>query len=591
MTGAPYQHPKSALRTRRRVRFGMSIMLALMLIVSGRLLMIQGFDLDGNAAAAEKQRTKVQTLAATRGEILDVDGKVLARTVLRYDIVVDQVNNAADKFTRLNRQTQRRETISRDQGIRELSEVLGIAEPDVRAAVSGDKRYNVVAKRVTPETEQKVAALRVPGISAVAAPQRIYPMGQVAGNLVGFINEDGTGSGIEYTLNDQLSGKDGSRTYQMGKDGIVIPTAPVRVTPAQDGQSVRLTIKADLQYVAQQAIADQVRKLKAAWGNVVVIEAKTGKVVAMAEDTTIDPNNPGATKPEARDSRAVTNAIEPGSTQKAITAAAAIQEGKATPMTQLVIPPKLSIGGQSISDASPHGTINRTFAGVIGESLNTGTVMIGSRLSLQQRYDYMRKFGIGQRTGIPLPGESGGLLAAPNTWDGRQRYTVLFGQGVAQTPLQTAMIYQTLANNGVRLQPRLVDSVIKGDGTVDQPEMAPGTQVVSQNTAQQVRDMLEGVVTAGPSTGISVPGYRVGGKTGTAESPAPGGFSGFTASFAGMAPMEDPQYVVLVTVQHPQGDIFGITQAPVFNNVMTQVLQAAGVPPSTTPPVKPPQSF
>ncbi|MCW1249545.1 penicillin-binding protein 2 [Acaricomes phytoseiuli] len=566
-------------------------MLALMLLVSGKLLLVQGFDLGGNAEAAEKQRTQVQTLAATRGKILDANGKVLAETVLRYDIVVDQVNNAVAEFTRLNPDTQQRDTISRDQGISELAGLLGMPEADVRSAVTGDQRYNVVAKRVTPDVEQKIAALRIPGISAEATPQRIYPMGPVAGNIVGFINEDGSGSGLEYTMNKELSGENGSRTYQMGKDGILIPTAPVQVDPAQDGETVQLTINADIQFMAQQAIADQVRNLNAAWGNIVVIEAKTGNVVAMAEDTTMDPNKPGDTAPEIRDSRAVTNAIEPGSTEKAVTAAAAIEEGKVDPLTQMVIPPQLTIGGQTIKDAMPHGTINRTFAGVIGDSLNTGTVMVGSQLSRQQRYDYLNSFGIGQPTGIPLPGESPGILAPAEQWDGRQEYTVLFGQGVAQTPLQTAMIYQTLANGGVRLQPRLVDSTTNANGTVEEAPASEGTQVVSQDTAQQMRDILESAITATPNNKASVPGYRVGGKTGTAESPAAGGFNGYTASFAGMAPMDDPQYVILVTVQHPQGDIFGISQGPVFSNVMTQVLQEGNVPPSNTPSVKLPQSF
>lgn len=545
----------------------------------------------GYAEAAVQQMTKTQTLAANRGEILDANGKVLAQTIVRYDIVVDQVNNNAATTYKRPGADGKTEVVTRDTGISELAATLGMNSEQVRKLLTGTARYQVVAKSVTPELEDKVAALLIPGIASQPVSKRTYPLGQVAGNVVGFMGPDGGGSGLEQTLNDKLTGKDGSRTYQMGKDGIVIPGAPTTVVPAANGQNVKLTLNADLQYYAQQAISNQVKAQRAEWGNIVVVQVKTGNIIAMAEDTTVDPNNPGATKAEDRGSRIVTNAIEPGSTEKSITAAAAIQEGKATPDTHLTIPPTYTIDGQTFSDAEDHGTVNMTFSGVLAESLNTGTVMVGSKLSPQQRYDYLHKFGIGQKTGIPLPGETAGILATPDKWDGRQQYTVLFGQGVAQTPLQTAMAYQAIANNGVRLAPRLIDSYIDSNGVETKTPQAPGTEVISQQTAQQVKGMLEGVVTAAHYNDINVPGYRVGGKTGTAESPTAGGFSGYTASFVGMAPMENPEYVVLVTVQHPQGNIYGVTQGPVFNSVMGQVLQTYQVPPSTTPAFKPQTTF
>ncbi|WP_179389054.1 peptidoglycan D,D-transpeptidase FtsI family protein [Psychromicrobium silvestre] len=567
-------------------------MMALLLIISGKLILVQGLDIGGYAEAANAQLTQTQTLAASRGEIVDANGKVLAQSIVRYDIVVDQLNNVgASDFKRLSADGKTLETVTRDTGIDELANALGIDSMQVRKLVTGTSHYNVVAKSVTPELEAKIAELRIPGIASQAVSKRVYPMGQVAGNVVGFMGANGGGSGIEQTLNDQLTGTDGSRTYQMGKDGIVIPSAPTTIKPAVNGQTVKLTINSDLQYYAQQAIANQVKAQGADWGNIVVVQVKTGNIIAMAEDTTVDPNNPGATTPDDRGSRIVTNAIEPGSTEKTVTAAAAIQEGKITPESHLVIPPTYTIDGQTFQDAETHGTINMTFSGVIAESLNTGTVMVGSKLTPQQRYDYLSKFGIGKKTGIPLPGESAGILATPDKWDGRQQYTVLFGQGVAQTPLQTAMIYQAIANNGVQLPPRLIDSYTDANGVETKTPQAAGTEVVSPQTAQQVKGMLEGVVTAAHYNDINVPGYRVGGKTGTAESPTAGGFSGYTASFVGMAPMEDPQYVVLVTVQHPKGNIFGITQGPLFNSVMGQVLQTYQVPPSTTPAYKPKQTF
>lgn len=593
MVGPAYQKVKKPLsrQSKGRLRLGLGLMLAMLMLITGKLVFVQGFDVGNNAEAAQAQRTTVQTLPATRGQIVDINGKVMAQTVMRYNIVVDQANYAAavDQVKRIGAKDI---NTLQTQWAQDLSRLLSIDTNTIQQSLEGTLRYKVIAKDVTPAVESQVAAVKVPGVSSEAVPKREYPMGQVGGNIVGFINQDGSGSGLEYTQSKLLQGTDGSRTFQRGADGILIPGAPSQLTPAKDGQTVRTTINSDLQYYAQQVISDQVRKQKAEWGNVIVVNAKTGDIVVMAEDSTVDPNDPGAASAAARQSRSVTDAIEPGSTEKALTSAALIQEGITTPSSRYVIPPTYTIDGQTFSDELSHGTINRTFAGIIGESLNTGTTMVGSKMTPQQRYDWLRKFGVGSKTGIPLTGESPGILATPDNWDDRTQFTVLFGQGVSQTPLQTAMIFQTLANNGVRMAPRLVDAYIDPDGTEHKTPGAQATNVVSPNTAQQVRDILEGVVTMNHYNDVEVPGYRIGGKTGTAETfSSDGKLTGITASFAGMAPMEDPQYVVLVTVQHPQGSVLGISEGPVFNQVMGQVLQTYSVPPSTTPAVRPPQSF
>ncbi len=604
-TGKDRMTTKTLGQNRLRLRVGLGIVLALLLIISGKLFMIQGLDAGSMAEAAVMQRTVVTKLPATRGEILDANGKVLAQSIIRYNITVSPKNNTTagelktGEFRRLNPVTGKVDDVSRDKGLQELADVLGLKVEDVRKQATGTGDFAYITKDVTPGVEAKVMALGLPGIYSEPTSQRTYPLGAVGGSIVGFIGPDssgaatGGGSGIEQTLNAKLQGTDGSRTYQRGANGIVIPTAPEESKAAVDGETVKLTINSDLQYYAQQAISNQVKKLGAQWGNIVVVQAKTGKVVAMAEDSTVDPNRPGETAAANRGARSVTAAIEPGSTEKTVTAAAAIQEGKVSPLSHVLVPPTYTVNGQTFSDAFTHGTEQRTFAGIIGDSMNTGTVMVGERLSKQQRYDYLHNFGVGQSTGIPLPGENKGILAAPDKWDGRQEFTVLFGQGVSQTPLQTAMIYQTIANNGVRLQPQLIESYIDPDGTEHKVAQAPGTEVVSPQTAGDVKDLLESVVTAADAKDISVPGYRVGGKTGTAEAVKDdgSGFQGYTASFVGMAPMEDPQYVVLVTVQRPQGDIYGISQAPVFNSVMSQVLHTNNVPPSTTPSVALPQRY
>jgi cell division protein FtsI (penicillin-binding protein 3) len=285
----------------------------------------------------------------------------------------------------------------------------------------------------------------------------------------------------------------------------------------------------------------------------------------------------------------VTAAYEPGSVQKMITAAALIEEGKSSPLEKFTIPPTYSVDGQTFSDAFEHGTEDRTLAGILGWSMNTGTVMAGQRLSKEQRYDWLKKFGIGEAPQIGLPSEAQGILTPPDQWDGRQEYTVLFGQGVSQSTLQTVRSYQSIANDGIMLQPRLIDSYINPDGTEEKVPAADPRQVVSKDTAKQVRDILESAVTEGQIKEAAIDGYRVGAKTGTSQSPCDDGVSGFcgyTASMIGMAPMDDPRFIVEVVLQRPKGSIYGITNGPVFRSVMSQTLRTFNVQPSTGEPAR-----
>lgn len=572
--------------TTRRLRAGLAVMLMLLLVLGGRLFQVQGLDPDGMAQAAIDNRVRSFPIAPLRGDIIGAEGDVLATSVQRYDITVDQ-QNVLDEFTRITPGNEL-EKVTKEQAVQDLAAVLGHSPETVNEAITGDDRFRYVAKSVSPAVRDKVMDLGVPGIVAQATSLRTYPSGAVAGSIVGFLGSDNSPlAGVELTKNDELSGKPGEITYQIGADGIPIPTAPRNEKPAVDGKTIQLTINQDIQWFAQQQIASQVEELDAEWGNIVVLEAKTGRIAAMAQSKSPDPNNPGATPADRRQALSVTEAFEPGSTEKMITMAAAIEEGIADPLSEFTVPPTYTVNGQSFSDAFDHGTEERTMAGIFGDSMNTGTVMIGEQLTKQQRYDWLRKFGIGEKTGIPLPGETAGILAEPQNWDGRQEFTVLFGQGVAQTALQTAAAYQTIANDGVRLEPRLIDAYIDPDGTRHEVSTKPGSRVVSSGTAQKVQDMLETTVTDAGAQLAQMDSYRVGGKTGTAEAPsAQGGYDGYTASFVGMAPMEDPQYVIGVTLQRPQGDIYGITTTPTFTAVMGQVLHTFDVPPSTGKPAK-----
>ncbi|TAP40608.1 penicillin-binding protein 2 [Arthrobacter sp. S39] len=571
-------------------------MLTLLLVVGGKLFLVQGLDVGGMAEAALNKRMTQTVLPAERGSILDADGTVLANSVIRYNVVVDQtVNTKTETFKRLETVDGQEKLVdvSRDQGISELAGALGMDKDDVRKAVTGESRYYIVAKDLKPDVEDRISKMQIPGIVTEGVSKRVYPNGSVAGGIVGFLQDGYTGqAGIEQTQDELLKGKDGKRLFEIGADGLRIPVGLDELTPPEDGKDVKLTLNSDLQYFAQQAIQSQSDKLGAEWGIIIVMDAKTGNLIAMADTNSPDPNNPGLVAAKDRGVRSVAAAYEPGSVEKMITAAALIEEGKSSPLDTFTLPPSYTVDGQTFSDSFAHGTEERTLAGILGWSMNTGTVMAGQRLSKEQRHDWLQKFGIGEAPDVGLPSTASGILTPADQWDGRQEYTVLFGQGVSQSTLQTVRAFQTIANNGVMLQPRLIDSYISPDGSEEKAVQQPPRQVVSDNTAQQVQDILESAVTEGQIKDAAIDGYRVGAKTGTSESPCDdgkSGFCGYTASIVGMAPMDDPRFIVEVVLQRPKGSIYGITQGPVFRSVMSQALRTYNVQPSTGEPARLPQ--
>ncbi|WP_255768436.1 peptidoglycan D,D-transpeptidase FtsI family protein [Pseudarthrobacter sulfonivorans] len=577
----------------KRLRLGLGVMLTLLLVVGGKLFMVQGLDIGGMAAAALDYRMRETTLPAERGSILDANGTVLANSVIRYNVVVDQtVNTKTETFKRFEKVDGKDKLVdvSREQGLTELASVLGMSQDAIREAVTGKQRYYIVAKDLKPDVELKVSKLSIPGVDTVGVSKRVYPNGSVAGGIIGFLQDGTTGTaGIEQTQDGLLRGEDGKRLFEIGADGLRIPVGVDELTPPKDGKNVKLTLNSDLQYFAQQAIQSQSDKLGAEWGSILVMDVKTGNIVAMADTNSPDPNDPGRVAAKDRGVRTVTAAYEPGSVQKMITASALIDEGKSSPLDTFTLPPSYTIDGQTFTDAFTHGTEERTLAGILGYSMNTGTVAAGSRLTKEQRYDWLRKFGIGEAPDIGLPATASGILAPADQWDSRQQYTVLFGQGVSQSTLQTVRAFQTIANNGVMLQPRLIDSYVSADGTEEKVAPQPTRQVVSDNTARQVRDILESAVTEGQIKDAAIDGYRVGAKTGTSESPCDdgkSGFCGYTASMVGMAPMDDPRFIVEVVLQRPKGSIYGITNGPVFRSVMSQTLRTFNVQPSTGEPAR-----
>ena len=568
-----------------RSHIGVVLVLGLLVVLGIRLVWVQGFDAAGRAEAAAGERSRTEVVPALRGEIRDTHGNVLARTLQRYDVTVDQ--SLVREFERpLADGTT--ETVTPTQAVYQLADALELEDTEVKDALDGDKQFEYVARGVTPEQWNTVRELGLPYVYGQPSSDRIYPNGPVGGSVVGFMGGDDEAlGGIEQTQDEFLRGTDGSRTFEISADGVRIPVAPQEESPVEDGSSVQLSIDSDVQFFAQQAVTERAEELDAEWGTAVVMRIEDGAVLALADSSTVDPNDIGSAEAEDLGARAVTQAVEPGSTQKILTAAAAVEEGVATPHTEITVPPFLEIDGQKITDAFDHGEQRRTFAGIIADSMNTGTVLVGGRLDPEQRHAWMQRFGVGETTGIELPGESPGILTSADQWDVRQQYTVLFGQGVAQTPLRTATIFQAIGNGGVQVEPRVVESVLAPDGTSTPVERPEGERVVSEETAEQVLDMMEVTVTQGGAKEAAVEGYRVGGKTGTAEAPSPeGGYDGYTTSFVGVAPVEDPQYLVAVTLQRPEGDVRAIGTTPTFSKIMGQVLRHYDVPPSTTEPVR-----
>jgi cell division protein FtsI (penicillin-binding protein 3) len=560
-------------------------------LFAAQLLRIQGLDATSLASNALGSRIRTVPLPATRGQIQDADGKPLALSVDRRNVTVDQTIVGGYKVPRGATAAQVAaldpETTGVTGAARALAPVLGMSVSATKAKLTGTRKFLYVTKGITPEVWDHVASLQIPGIFSEQTSERVYPQGALAASLVGFMGNDGKPlGGLEYSLNKALSGQPGSIRYEKDPQGSIIGTAPVDQTNPVAGQSVRLTIDQDLQWKAETLLADQVRKTGALSGTAVVMDTRTGDLLALAAAPTFDPNNYGKAPPTSLVNQALAGVYEPGSTSKVMTASAALEEGVVTPSTPVTVPGTLKRSDRTFHDAESHGTEHLTFAGVLAKSSNIGTIEVGERMTPQTMWGYLNKFGVGQPTGLNFPGESAGILADYKDWSGSQRYTVLFGQGLSVNAVQAAGVFQTIANDGLRMPPRLVDGYVSGSGDVTMTGPSSGVRVVSPAVARELRIMLEGVVSNdGTAPAAKIPGYRVAGKTGTAQrfDPTCGCYRGFTASFIGMAPADAPRLVVAVTLQRPvRGHFGGAVAAPIFQQIMSYALARLDIPPTGT---------
>lgn len=570
------------VRSRFRFRVVLVAVCILASLYAGRLFEIQALDASALASSALDERLRNNTVLAERGEILDRDGDVLASTAGMRDITVDQRLVATYQDPDDPRRAGPRAAADR------LAPVIGMDVETVAQALTGDAPFGFVARDISPEVWRKVVDLRVVGIFSVETSRRTYPAGSVAAGIVGHVDAEGIGAGgLERAMQETLAGEDGWSRFEVSGESRAarpIPGGAAEELAPVDGQDVQLTIDRDLQWQAESAAAEAVAQSGAQSASVVVQDVRTGELLALATVPSFDPNDPGAANPADLGNRAVSEVFEPGSTSKVITIAAALEEGVVEPGTQFSVADSIERGGTTFGDSHPHPVQQLTVAGILAESSNVGTILAAEQMDNDTLHAWFRAFGYGERTGIELPGETPGLLAAPEDWSGSQRYTVMFGQGVSVNALQVSSVFQTIANDGVSIAPTVVTGTRSADGRLLPEPTGRAERVLSEETATTMQSILESAVGEGGTGGNAVvDGYRVAGKTGTAQryDDTCGGYCGYTASFAGFAPADDPSVVVSVSVQDPvRGYYGGTTAAPVFQKVMSAALASQAVPAS-----------
>jgi len=570
----------------KRMRIFTAIIIVIAIFFVGRLFQVQVLLADDINKESLASRSVSQVLPALRGQILDSTGKVLAKSVFKYDINVAPIHVGPIKKTVDGVTVE----IPVSQLVAQLAGILAMTPEEVSAKIAGTSNYANIKRGVDSKAYDQIRKLGINWIYYDKRSSRTYPSGAVAGSVLGFLNPDGEPfGGIESQYQKCLAGQNGTESFEKSEDWVKIPDSVVTTTQAVNGRNVHLTINADLQYFAQQVLTQNVAKLKADWATAVVVEVKTGKILVAAEAPTMDPNAPDKSNSASRHARVFESAFEPGSVIKAITAATLLDQGKATPATQTIAPYSWKVpgsGGYVVTDSHSHPPEKLTLTGVLRESSNTGIMKLGEAVDAKTRFDYLVKFGMGKKTALKFPGEAAGIALPYDKWDGIKKYVSMFGQGFSVTPLQSAMMYQAIANKGVSLAPVLVEGCEDSYGNLVKAAAKPGHRVLSESTAKSTLDMLEKVVEQGGiGKRAAVPGYRVGGKTGTAQitDPATGDYGNlFAISFIGMAPIEDPQYVVAVTAYKSRTIRNSLGATPIFKAVMEQVLRTFRVAPSTT---------
>ncbi|WP_437177601.1 peptidoglycan D,D-transpeptidase FtsI family protein [Corynebacterium stercoris] len=615
-------------------------------ILIGRLFWVQvvwGPDLREQAQA---QRARLYTDPARRGEIVDREGNRLAYTMQARSLTVSPITLRKElreqqelqmRIDGLSKESieaqidarvedvlrtmaneipvmigdgvvEREETekeSSRSKAASDAPRTVGnVSAREILDKLHAETNYEVLVRNVDPDVAAQVAKA-FHGVAADHQDIRQYPNGAIGENILGKVSMDGHGQfGLEASSDAILTGINGRSTEDVSADGQAIPGTLRDVVPAVDGSRIELTIDLDLQTFVQQTLEQAKANSLALDAQAVVLDARTGEVLAMANTGTIDPN--GDVQKQLNEGRdfdndSISHPFEPGSVAKVITAAAAIEEGLTDPFEVHQVPGSIDMAGVTVRDAWAHDVAPYTTAGIFGKSSNVGTLQLAQRLGEERYWEYLQRFGIGRTTGVELPNESAGLLPALEQWSGGTFANLPIGQGMSWSALQMAGVYQSLANGGERIEPRIISKVIGPDGEeIEQPEPAR-TRVVSEETARTTVDMFRSAfqsdpmgLQSGTAGGNELEGYQLAGKTGTAQkvNPETGAYSQsqFWITFAGIAPANDPRFVVAIMLDEPQrgplrGGMGGQSAAPVFTEIASWLLNRENVPPS--PPAEP----
>jgi cell division protein FtsI (penicillin-binding protein 3) len=561
-------------RSQRRLTRFLACQLVLTLVLAVRLVSIQVVSAQEYRGLAAAQTQRELELPPRRGKLYDRGGEPLALSLSAATVYANP-------------------RVLADNGIDPREVALPLARllerpvDELVALLAKDAGFVYLARQVPRQVGEQVSAMTLPGVAVLEEPTRVYPAQGLAAQVLGFAGIDNEGLyGLERQYDDLLAGRPGRLRLERAPGGLDIAAAPREALPPVPGADLVLTIDRQIQHAAERALAGALERYEAIGGSAVVLDGRSGEILAMASAPGFEAAAIGAADDYARRNRAVTDVYEPGSVNKVITAAAALQEGVITPQTVITVPDRYQVGPKRFSDAHRHDPEAMTLAEIIAESSNIGTIKIAEQLGAAQLDAYVRRFGYGRTSGLAFPGESAGLLPALKDWSGTSLPTIAIGQGVSATLLQVAGVYQTIAAGGVATAPTLVRGEVGPDGRLDARPDPPRERIVDADVAATVARMLAGVVESEDGTGrlAAVPGYRVGGKTGTAQKPSttrrgyePGAY---IASFAGFAPIEDPALVVAVMLDEPEPYYGGVSAAPVFAEILEFALRHRRVPPS-----------
>lgn len=568
-----------------RLRVGFLVIAVVLSVFAGRLVQLQALDPGSYAAMAAAEGTVTVTLPAARGDILDRDGEPLADSVEGLMVIADPALTAAQAPALATLLARRLD--------------LDYVETLERLRAEGS-RFQYLARQVPAAQAHRVVdeatEAGFAGLTTRDDPIRTYPAKDVAANVVGFLgrpSESGRArplAGLEATFGDWLAGQDGEARYQVG-DGNRLPLGESTLEEPEDGRALTTTLDSNLQWYVQRVLRDTVRKAGGESGMAIVMDSSSGEVLALADHPTYDAGNPEATPDQGLyKSRAVTDIYEPGSVEKVLTMAALVDAGKVTLDTRFKVPGELATADTVVHDYFEHGMLRLTTAGIVAKSSNVGTVLAAERFERGQLQAYLKDFGIARRTGVGLAGEEAGLLPSPEAWTDATAARVAFGQSLSVNALQMTAAVNTIANGGVRVDPSVIaGSALSDAGATFGTEQATSRRVVSEEAARQTTLMMEQVLDPedGVAPGAQVPGYRVAGKTGTAQRVNEDGVydGSTTVSFGGFAPADDPRLTVYVAVHDPRaGSGGGSTAGPAFARIMGFALRHYGIPPTGSKP-------